>query len=57
MSQACTLIKKETLSQLVFFEFCQVFKNTCEHFQEHFVQHLPMAASVFSVIIKFPKYI
>ena len=32
-SQACSFIKKETLAQVFFCEFCKIFNNT--YFEEH----------------------
>ena len=39
---ACIFIKKETPTQVFFYEYCEVFKNT--YFEEHFL----MAGSDFS---------
>ena len=38
--QACNFIKKETLAQVVSFEFCEIFKNT------YLMERLQMTASV-----------
>ena len=39
LPEACNFIKKETLAQLLFCEFCKIFKNT------FFTEHLRVIAS------------
>ena len=45
-TEACSVIKKETLVQLFSCEFCEIFKNTFFH------KTPPVAASVNLIVIK-----